>query len=64
MNKEPLIPLGIGIGVGVTGILLAIELLPLAAFGAAGYLIYKGMESKVNTNKEPEQWQENGPKQS
>ena len=46
---NPLVPLGIGIGIGVCTLFAAIELLPFLVIGGAGYMIYKGIN---NTNTE------------
>lgn len=50
-KSNPLVPLGIGIGVGVCSLWLLLEIWPLVVLGGAGYLVYKGMESK-NPKKE------------
>ena len=48
---NPLVPLGSGIGVGVTALWAAVELLPLAVMVGAGYIVVKGLE-KSNKNTE------------
>lgn len=46
-SDSHMVALGAGIAIGVGGLILVIELLPLLALGGAGYLIYKGMENTV-----------------
>jgi len=50
-KSNPLVPLGLGIGVGVCSLWLLLEVWPLVVLGGAGYLVYKGMESQ-NSKKE------------
>ena len=56
MNKEitsnPLVPLGLGIGVGICSLWLLLEVWPLLMLGGAGYLVYKGMEKQNSKEKE------------
>ena len=42
-NKE-LVTFGLGVGAGICGVWLLVEMLPLIALGGAGYLILKGLE--------------------
>lgn len=42
-TMSPLIPLGIGIGIGVCTLFAAIELFPFLVIGGAGYIVYRGI---------------------
>lgn len=45
-NNKDLLVFGTGVGVGLLVIWAAIELFPLIALGGAGFLLYKGLETK------------------
>lgn len=54
LNKfdHPLVMLGIGVGAGVCGIWLLIELWPLLLLGGAAWLTYKGLELQSSKAQE------------
>lgn len=49
-NINPLIAIGLGIGIGVCGLWMLIEMWPLIILGGAGYLILKGVEKNIKEN--------------
>jgi len=51
-TDNPLIPLGLGIGIGICSLWLLIELWPLVILGGAGYLVVKGMQGQTTKKKE------------
>lgn len=56
-GEKNLVPLGIGIGVGVLSLYTMIELFPFLIIGGAGYLVMQGLKNKNRSNE----CQENGP---
>lgn len=53
MSKDNnLLFFGLGVGAGLCGIWLAIELLPFAALGGVGYLILKGLEQRKESSQD------------
>ena len=54
MNEQPvspLLPFGVGVGVGVMCLWALVELFPLIALGGAGFLVVKGLKT-TNISKE------------
>jgi hypothetical protein len=49
---NPLLPLGIGVGVGILSLYAVIELFPLIALGGAGYLVIKGLNINSKSKEE------------
>lgn len=50
--KDPKIPLGIGIGIGITSIWALVELWPVLLLGGAAYLVVKGLEEDHTEKQE------------
>ena len=44
---NPLIAIGLGIGAGVCGLWVLLEMWPIILLGGAGYLILKGVEQNT-----------------
>lgn len=49
-NLNPLVALGLGVGIGVCGLWVFIETWPLLALGGAAYLVYKGTQQTKKEN--------------
>ena len=43
-NLNPLVAMGVGIGVGVCGLWILLETWPILILGGAAYLVYKGVQ--------------------